>query len=218
MKCQVPLTVGGGITQVDHIKELMRCGADKISLNQAAIHDPDLITEAAKIFGDQCVVVAIDAVKTKNGYSVYDYINCKALNIDPAEFAGKSQSLGAGELYINSVDRDGSYLGYDIDLIKSVCETVSVPVICSGGALNARDFIKVFSETEVSAASAANLYHFTEHSVNTIKANIQQHFDIRLDTHADYEENTFHEDLRLKKKEDRVLEDMLYIRIEKEVI
>lgn len=218
LKSHVPLSVGGGITDVDHIKELMHCGADKIVLNQSAINDPDLIEKAAKIFGNQCVVVSIDAITEPDGHRVYDYINKKPLPLTPSVFAKKCENLGAGEILINSVDRDGSYSGYDIPLIQSVCQNVTIPVICSGGARDANDFVKVFSETKASAASAANFFHFTEHSVLITKANIKKHVGIRLDTYSNYLENPVDDHYRLMKKSDKVLEEMLYIRIEKEVI
>jgi cyclase len=217
-KCFVPLTVGGGITNIDQIKELMHCGADKISLNQSAIHNSSLITNAAKIFGDQCVVVSIDTMIEETSFKVFDYIRHKTINVPPAEFAKRAEDLGAGEILINSVDRDGSYLGYDLELINSICNVVKVPVICCGGAKNAKDFIEVFSKTRVSAASAANFYHFTEHSVNSTKANINKQIPVRLETFANYQDGTFDNSLRLQKKEDRVLEEMLFIQIEKEVI
>jgi len=217
-KCYVPLTVGGGIIHIDQIKELMNCGADKISLNQSAIHNTELITTAAKIFGDQCIVVSIDAVLENNAYKVFDHIEKKSINISAADFAKHAEEAGAGEILINSVDRDGSYMGYDLDLINAVCEMVKVPVICCGGAKNADDFITVFSQTKVSAASAANFFHFTEHSVNTTKANINKQIPVRLETFADYRNNNFDAAYRLQKKSDSVLEEMLFTRIEKEVI
>lgn len=217
-KCFVPLTVGGGITNTEHIKKLMHCGADKISINQIAIFHPEFITKAAGIFGNQCIVVSIDAIKENNKYFVFDYINKKQIKISPAELAKQSELAGAGELLINSVDRDGTYLGYDIELINSVCEVVKIPVICCGGAKNANDFIEVFCKTNVSAASAANFFHFTEHSVITTKANIIKKHNIRIETHATYYENNFNEDLRLLKSEDHKLEEMLFVKIEKEII
>lgn len=217
-KCYVPLTVGGGITQIDQINELMHCGADKISLNQSAIKNSSLITNAAKIFGNQCIVVSIDAVLENNTYKVFDYINNKIINESPVQLAKRAEDLGAGEILINSVDRDGSYQGYDIELINSICEMVKIPVICCGGAKNAFDFIEVLSKTKASAASAANFFHFTEHSVNITKANISKHINVRLDTFANYQDNTFDDSFRLKKKSDAELEKMLFIKIEKEVI
>lgn len=217
-KCFVPLTVGGGISKLEHIQKLMHCGADKISLNTATIHNPELITSAAKIFGDQCIVVSIDAISTAEGYRVYDYLNNNILDISPAIFAKKAVELGAGEILINSVDRDGSYLGFDIELINSVCELVNVPVICCGGAKNADDFVQVFQNTNVSAASAANFFNFFEHSVNITKSGIKRKMDVRLETYADYKENSFDENYRLLKKTDDELKEMLFVRIEKEVI
>ncbi len=217
-KSYVPLTVGGGIRSIEHIRELMHCGADKVSFNQAAIQNPELISKAASVFGNQCVVVSIDALHTPAGYKVYDYLEKKTLDFSPAKFAVSMERLGAGEILINSVDRDGSYKGYDLELINSVCEGVTVPVIAAGGAKNATDFVNVLGQTEVRAASAANFFHFTEHSVNTTKAHIVKTLDVRLETHADYNENDFDKDGRLLKKADKVLEDMLFIKIEKEEI
>ncbi|MES2284299.1 MAG: imidazole glycerol phosphate synthase cyclase subunit [Bacteroidota bacterium] len=217
-KCFVPLTVGGGINHVNHIKKLMNSGADKISLNQSAINNPKLITEAAKVFGDQCIVISIDAIIENNHFKVFDYINKKALNISPAKFAKEVQDLGAGEILINSVDRDGSYLGFDIELINSICDAVTIPVICCGGAKNANDFIEVLKKTNASAASASNFFHFTEHSVNITKANILKKINVRLETFADYSNNEFDLDFRLNKKSDDILEKMLFIKIEAEII
>lgn len=218
LKCHVPLTIGGGIKTIEQIRELMHCGADKISLNQTALFNKELISKAAHIFGDQCVVVSIDAIKTDFGYQVFDYINQKALDIKVEDYAKEVENLGAGEILINSVDRDGSYQGYDLELINSVCNVATVPVICCGGAKNANDFIEVLSKTNVSAASAANFFHFTEHSVNITKSIIKKELDIRLETFADYEDSEYDNQLRLNKKPDEVLENMLFVRIEKEVI
>jgi len=217
-KCFVPLTVGGGIKNTGQIKELMHCGADKISLNQAAIHQPELITQASRIFGNQCVIVSIDVIQNNNDYQVYDYLLQHPLNLSPVAFAKKVQDLGAGEILVNSVDRDGARQGFDIELYNRISEQVTIPVICCGGAKNANDFLEVFTRTKVSAASAANFFHFTEHSVNTTKANIFRNIPIRHETYADYEDNSFDEELRLKKKTDSTLEEMLFIRIEKEII
>lgn len=217
-KCHVPLTVGGGILTFDQIQKLMHSGVDKISLNQSALYSFDLLTQAALNYGNQCIVLSIDAINTPNGCRVYDYKKKAATHLLPAEFAKRGQDAGAGEILINSVDRDGSYTGFDLELINSICGSVTIPVICAGGAKNAMDFIKVFSETKVSAASAANFFHFTEHSVNQCKSIIKKEFDIRLETNANYAESSFDEFLRLNKKEDSILEEMLFFKIEKEII
>ena len=185
---------------------------------QATLHQPELISEAAHVFGDQCIIVSIDAIATNEDYRVYDYATKKVLDTAPAAFAQKVTERGAGEILINSVDRDGSYLGFDLDLINSVCDAVTIPVICCGGAKNANDFVQVLSHTAVSAASAANFFHFTEHSVNITKANIIKQIPVRLETHASYKDNNFDNEFRLLKKEDKELEEMLFLRIEKEII
>mgnify|MGYP006075037989 CR=1 FL=1 len=217
-KCFVPLTIGGGITHVDYIKELMHCGADKIVLNQAALYQTNLITEAAHVFGNQCVVISIDGIATDNGYRVYDYLNKKATDYEPGSFAHANQQAGAGEILINSVDRDGSYLGYDLALINDVCSKVNIPVIACGGAKNANDMIEVLTVTNASAAAAGNFFHFTEHSVNITKARLKKELDVRIETHADYAESLLDGNIRILKKEDELLELMMYVNIEKEII
>jgi imidazole glycerol-phosphate synthase subunit HisF len=217
-KCQVPLTISGGIYQVEQMKRLMQCGADKISLNTAALGNPQLITDAAHIFGDQCVVVSIDAVKRNNTYQVYHHSDRKALDLKPEKWAAACQEAGAGEIFIQAVDRDGMYNGFDLDLTRSVCDAVSIPVIACGGARTANDFVEVFQNTGASAACAANMFHFTEHSVNITKAQVLSHLPVRLETHATYSDSPFNSELRLDKKSDKVLEEMLYTRIEKEII
>lgn len=217
-KCYVPLTVGGGIKNLEQIKRLMQCGADKISINQSALYNKQLINDAARVFGEQCVVVSIDVIKTGSGYQIYDYIQKKILDIDCLKYIKEVQQLGAGEILINAVHKDGTYSGFDINLMNTVCLNSSVPVIAVGGAKNASDFIEVFQKTAVSAASAANFFHFTEHSVNTTKAIVGKQVDIRLETYADYSDSIFDDHLRLIKKDDQTLENMLFLRIEKEVI
>lgn len=217
-KCFVPLTIGGGITHVDHIKELMHCGADKIALNQAALYQPEFITEAAHIFGNQCVVVSIDGIQTANGYWVYDYLQKKITGHKPGDFARMAQEAGTGEILINSIDRDGSYLGYDLPLVNEVCAHVNIPVIACGGAKNASHMIEVLKHTNASAASAGNFFHFTEHSVNITKTHIKKALDVRLETHANYTDSKLDSNMRLAKKDDQTLEHMLYLRIEKETI
>lgn len=218
INCRVPLAVGGGITSIEHVAELMHCGADKVALNQIALHQPSLITKVAHQYGEQCVVASVDGFLSDAGHRVFDYRLNKVLNQTPAEFAKKLQQLGAGEILINSVDRDGSYLGFDLELINNVCKEVTIPVICSGGAGNAQHFVEVFQRTTVSAASAANYFHFTEHSVTTTKSQVNQHIPLRHETYFDYQDSHFGVDGRILKKNDQKLEDMLFLRIEKEII
>lgn len=218
INCRVPLAVGGGITAVEHVAELMHCGADKVTLNQIALGQPSLITKVAHQYGEQCVVASVDGLLTDSGYRVFDYMQHKVLNQTPSGLAKKLQQLGAGEVLINSVDRDGSYQGFDLALIDSVCKEVTIPVICSGGAGNAQHFVEVFQRTTVSAASAANYFHFTEHSVTTTKTQVNKHIPLRHETYFHYQDSHFGKDGRVLKKDDQELEDMLFQRIEKELI
>ena len=216
--CRVPLTVGGGIGQIEHISELMHCGADKVAFNHATLHHPALLTAAARLFGDQCIVASVDALLTDAGHRVYNYREHATQQQTPMEFASQLQRLGAGEILINSVDRDGSYLGFDLALIADVCAAVTIPVICCGGAGRAQHFSDAFQQTRVSGAAAANFFHFTEHSVTATKAQISQIIPVRHETYFNYKCSRFDVDGRLLKKEDRELEDLLFVRIEKEII
>jgi len=218
VRTRVPLTVGGGITSTEHILELMHCGADKVSLNQVALHQSTLIDEAAKLFGSQCIVVSIDALQTDGNYLVYNYLDRSVLAVPVDEFARQMQSRGAGEILINSVDRDGAKCGFDLELIHAVCSAVTVPVICCGGAGNPQHFIDVLQGTRVSAGAAANFFHFSEHSVTTTKAMLNQHILVRHETHARYASNHFDRAGRLLKKDDALLEELLYSRVVKEII
>lgn len=217
-RCHVPLTVGGGITRIEHISELMRCGADKVALNQAALRQPSLLEKAATIFGNQCVVGSIDALRVGDQYCVYDYFKAQVLQISVGEFARQLQEQGAGEILINSVERDGTQSGFDIGLINNVCDAVNLPVICCGGAGNPDHFIDVLENTEASAIAASNFFHFTEHSVTTTKAILDRRMPIRHETNMSYENNNFDKVGRLLKKDEAELEDLIYQKIEKEII
>lgn len=218
-KCQVPLAVGGGITSLDHVHQLMQCGADKVILNRPLFEDATLITKIAHAYGDQCVIVSIDAIHHENAYQVYNYLEHKAERFSIEDAAKKAEDAGAGEILINSVARDGSYSGYDNDLINRICSVVSIPVIALGGARNATDMITLFNQSAVAAAAAGNFFHFTEHSVNLAKREVfNAGISIRVETYADYKENTVDKDSRLQKKPDAILENLLYIRVEKEII
>ena len=217
-RCHVPLTVGGGISTIENISKLLHCGADKVSLNQAALRNPALLSEAAKQFGAQCVIASVDALLADGGLMVYDYLYRKALPISAVEFASQLQERGAGEILITSVDRDGAKCGFDLYLVNRVCAAVTVPVICCGGAGNPQHFIEVLTGTRVNAASAANFFHFTEHSVSTTKALVNRHLSVRHETHAKYSSSQFDCAGRLLKKSEQYLEDLLYQRVEKEII
>jgi cyclase len=217
-KCFVPLIIGGGIKTIDHVKELMQSGADKISLNSTIIHNQNFAEEASTIFGNQCIVASIDAIKVGNKYEIFDYLNNRSTNLEVGDFVTKLEVNGIGEIIINSVDRDGSYKGFDLDLINNVCNNTNVPVICSGGAKTPRHFLEVFQNTNVSGASAANYFHFYEHSVTIAKSFINTAVPLRMESKINYRENRFFDDFRLLKKNDLELEKMLFTKIEKEII
>ncbi len=218
-KCLVPLAVGGGVTSLEDAGQLVHNGADKVIVNRPLFDNPKLITEIARSYGDQCVVVSIDAVRTDNGCMAYNHLSKSLDQCSVVEAAVKAQELGAGELFINSVDRDGSYAGYDCALVKEVCSNVSIPVIACGGAASGEDFATLFSTTGASAACAGNFFHFTEHSVVVAKHHLRQsRDDVRLETHATYNGHLFDSRQRLIKKSDEELEHMLYVKIEKDEI
>lgn len=167
----IPFTVGGGIRSVDDFKVLLREGADKISINSAAIMNPTLISEAADKFGSQCVVVAIDAKKRSdgNGWSIYKNGGRVDMNMDAVEWAMQAEKLGAGEILLTSMDCDGTKSGYDIELTRSIAENVSIPVIASGGAGNKEHFKEAFMEGKADAALAASLFHYKELEIMDLK-------------------------------------------------
>lgn len=174
-KVFVPLTVGGGIRTIDDFRDTLRAGADKVSVNSAAVRDPQLIKEAADIFGSQCVVVAIDAKKRPDGgYTVVVNGGRIDMGIDAVEWAKKAEELGAGEILLTSMDTDGCKNGFDIDMLNAVCSAVNIPVIASGGCGKLEHFTEVFEKTKCTAALAASLFHFRELTVGEVKAEMKK--------------------------------------------
>ncbi|EPM5664865.1 imidazole glycerol phosphate synthase subunit HisF [Listeria monocytogenes] len=168
----IPLTVGGGISSVSDMKELLQAGADKISLNSAAIKRPDLIQEGADKFGNQCIVVAIDAKWNGTNWSVFTRGGRNDTGLDAIKWAKKAVQLGAGEILLTSMDGDGTKNGYDIPLTKAISEAVSVPVIASGGCGNAAHMAEVFEKTNATAALAASIFHYGELSIQNVKTSL----------------------------------------------
>jgi imidazole glycerol-phosphate synthase subunit HisF len=170
-KCFVPLAAGGGVRTIADFRKLLSIGADKVIINTKAVQRPEFITEAANLFGAQCVVVSIDAKKHDNGsYEVYTEFGTKPTGLDPAKWAKKAQELGAGEIMITSIERDGFLEGYDNELNKMVSEAVDIPVLVCGGAGKWQDFVDGFIEGKASAVCTTNIYHFTETSIKSAKA------------------------------------------------
>lgn len=175
-KVFVPLTVGGGIRTIDDFRDTLRAGADKVSVNSAAVKNPQLIKEAADIFGCQCVVVAIDAKKCEDGhYTVVINGGRIDMGIDAVEWAKKAEELGAGEILLTSMDTDGVKGGFDLDMLNAVCSVVKIPVIASGGCGKLEHFTEVFEKTNASAALAASLFHYKELTVGEVKKELARH-------------------------------------------
>ncbi|MFQ3536949.1 MAG: imidazole glycerol phosphate synthase subunit HisF [Aggregatilineales bacterium] len=170
----IPFCVGGGIRTIEDIRATLRAGADKISLNSAAVRQPSLITEGAMHFGSQCIVVAIDPRWTSGHWEVYIDGGRVPTGLDAIEWARKVESLGAGEILLTSMDRDGTQNGYDIPLTRAVAEAVSIPVIASGGAGKLEHFAEALIEGGADAALAASLFHYRHVSIAQVKQHLQQ--------------------------------------------
>mgnify|MGYP001430363140 FL=1 len=164
-KCFVPLTVGGGVRSVEDINKLLNCGADKVSINTAAVQDLNVVLESSKKFGSQCIVVAIDAKKNGDKWDVYTHGGRNNSGLDALEFAKKMEDSGAGELLVTSMDRDGTQIGYDIDLMKTISSMVNIPLIASGGVGNLNHLAEGIKEGNASAVLAASIFHYGKHSV-----------------------------------------------------
>ena len=164
-KCFVPLTVGGGVRSVEDIKKLLNCGADKVSINTAAVKDSNVVLESSKKFGSQCIVVAIDAKKNGDKWDVYTHGGRNNSGLDALAFAKKMEDNGAGELLVTSMDRDGTQIGYDIDLMKKISSMVNIPLIASGGVGNLDHLAEGIKEGNASAVLAASIFHYGKHSV-----------------------------------------------------
>lgn len=219
-KIFVPLTVGGGIKSLNDIRRLIHGGADKISINKSAIENPQIIKEASNIFGNQCVVVTMD-VKNKNGkYEVYTDNGKNPTGINPLIWAKKVEKLGAGEILVNSVNNDGSKLGYDLKIIKKISDSVNIPVIALGGAGKPSHFLEAFTKGNASAAAAGNFFHFTEHSPITVKAYLGKYgIDVRTDTYANYQDFNFDKkSQKIIKRPDNYLEKLRFEYISEEII
>jgi imidazole glycerol-phosphate synthase subunit HisF len=172
----IPFTVGGGINSLEDMKRILRAGADKVSLNTAAVLNPELITEGANFFGTQCIVVAIDAKYDKElgSWRVFTHGGRKATEYEVIEWAKEAVRRGAGEILLTSMDSDGEKKGFDVALTRAVSEAVSVPVIASGGAGNSEHFAEAFIEAKADAALAASIFHYKETSVEEVKVFLKE--------------------------------------------
>jgi cyclase len=171
----IPLSVGGGIKDEGDAGAAVEAGADKVSLNTAALADPDLITRLANRYGSQAVIIAIDAKRFNGGYAVYSRSGTTAASRDAVEWAREAEDRGAGEILLTSIDRDGTKSGFDCEMTAAVSASVSIPVIASGGAGSFDDFVDVFTTGRADAALAASIFHYSEHAVADLKAHLRRH-------------------------------------------
>ncbi len=180
-ECFMPLTVGGGIRTVEDIRAMLKAGADKTSVNTAAIQNPELVRAGAERFGSQCIVVAIDAKRRGERWEVFSHGGRKPTGLDAVEWARKVESLGAGEILLTSMDADGTKAGYDVELTRAVSEAVRIPVIASGGAGKLEHMAEVLTAGKADAVLAASIFHFGEHTVADVKRFLKQKgIEVRL--------------------------------------
>ena len=168
-KCFVPLTVGGGVRNIDDINKLLNCGADKVSINTAAVQNTNVVIDSSKKFGSKCIVVAIDAKKNGNIWEVFTHGGRNYTGINAIDFAKKMEDSGAGELLVTSMDRDGTQAGYDIDLISKISDKVNIPLIASGGVGNLDHLVDGIKTGNASAVLAASIFHYGKYSVKEAK-------------------------------------------------
>ncbi len=215
----VPLTVGGGIDTIESMRRVIHEGADKFAINRAAVENPTIITEAARIFGEQCVVVSIDARKKDDGsYEVFIDNGRIATGTDPVQLARESEKAGAGEILIRAIERDGQKSGFDTHLVRMIADAVRIPVVAAGGCGHPQHMLDALVDGKADAVAVGNFFQFTEHSVTTAKAYLAPHISVRLDSYATYERAAFDEDGRLKKTSDAALEKLRFEYHPKETI
>jgi cyclase len=177
----IPLTVGGGVRKVEDVRRLLNAGADKVSINTSAVQNPELVAATADRYGSQCIVVAIDAKRTENGWEVFTHGGRRATGLDAVEWAKKMQSLGAGEILLTSMDKDGTRNGFDLALTHAVSDAVEVPVIASGGVGNLDHLVQGVTEGHADAVLAASIFHYGEYTVRQAKEYMAQHgVEVRL--------------------------------------
>ncbi len=165
----VPFAFGGGIRSVDDMKVIIQAGAEKVSINTAAVENPSIIDDGVQRFGSQCIVVSIDALKKENSYEVYTCCGTRSTGLNVVEWAREAEKRGAGEILINSISHEGMMQGYDIDLISMVADAVNIPVIAAGGAGRLSDFVDAVKLGKASAVAAASIYHYTKYTPNMVK-------------------------------------------------
>ena len=181
-KIFIPLTVGGGINSVEDFDRVLKCGADKVSVNSGAIRNPDLISQAARLYGNQCVVISCDIKRVDGVFHVFAKGGREDTGMEAISWIKRCVEMGAGEVVVNSIDTDGVKQGFDIEMLKAVCEAVNVPVIASGGAGSAEDFVTLFNEIpNIDAGLAASIFHFGEVQIKDLKKLLKENnINVRL--------------------------------------
>ncbi|MBQ7296299.1 MAG: imidazole glycerol phosphate synthase subunit HisF [Clostridia bacterium] len=181
-KIFIPLTVGGGINTVEDFDRVLKCGADKVSVNSGAIRNPDLISQAARLYGNQCVVISCDIKRVDGVFHVFAKGGREDTGMEAISWIKRCVDMGAGEVVVNSIDTDGVKKGFDIEMLKAVCEAVNVPVIASGGAGSAEDFVTLFNEIpDIDAGLAASIFHFGEVQISDLKKLLKENnINVRL--------------------------------------
>ncbi|MBI04332.1 MAG: imidazole glycerol phosphate synthase subunit HisF [Pelagibacteraceae bacterium] len=180
-KVFIPLTVGGGISSIENIRSLLKAGADKVSINSSAIKDPNLIKEATSHFGSQCIVLAIDVKKNKNHWNVFSHGGTINTNLNAIDWVKQVELLGAGEILLTSMDRDGTKTGFDLDILKLVTDSVNIPVIASGGVGSLQHFYEGIVHGGASALLAASVFHFNKFSIIEVKKYLsEKNINIRI--------------------------------------
>lgn len=169
-ECMMPLTIGGGVRTVEHIRKLLRIGADKVAINTTAVMDPPFLTRAAHVFGVQCIVLSIDAQTTDDGYRVFTHGGERMTDWDPVGWAIRGTQLGAGEIILTSIDRDGTMSGYDLDLLRRVTDAVDVPVVAVGGVGTLHDVVDGFLKGGAHALGCSSIFHFTDNKPVKVNA------------------------------------------------
>ena len=172
-QCFMPVTVGGGVRTLEGIRKLLLAGADKVSINTAAIHNPEFVKEASLKFGSQCIVVAIDAKRVDDHFEIFTHGGRKETGIDAVNWAQKMEAYGAGEILLTSMDRDGTKVGFDLDLTRAISDAVSIPVIASGGVGTLDHLVEGVTEGHASAVLAASIFHFGTYSIAEAKAHME---------------------------------------------
>ncbi len=217
--CQVPLTVGGGVRSVKDMENLLHAGADRIALNASAIASPELISEGARLFGTQCMVVSIDARRIANGnYQAFTHSGTKATGHSPEKLARQLEEMGAGEILLTSIDNDGMKQGFDLELTRRVAEAVDIPLVTCGGAGHPLHLLEA-CKLGISGVAAGNFYHYTEHSVIVAKSYLHAAgVNVRLDSFVTYDDCHFDGDGRVARISDEVLDKLRFRVIPEEVI